>query len=60
MEKVIGDIKDQRYTTQEYLFDDEAGIKAVECIPLSAGTVQERKNVSALDDLNVFSVASIP
>lgn len=60
MEKVIEDIKDQRYTTQEYLFDNETGVKAVECVPVSAGAVQERKNVSALDDLNVFPFASVP
>jgi hypothetical protein len=55
MEKVI---ENRRYTTQEYIFDDETGIKAVECIPASSGAVQERKNVSTLDDLNVLSLAS--
>jgi hypothetical protein len=53
MEAVIEDIKARRYDTKEYVLDDGANVKAVECIPSSGVTENERKKVVALDDLSV-------
>ena len=54
MDKAVEDVKEGRYTTSEYSPEDGSDSRVVECIPASAVTAQERKNVISLDDLNVL------
>jgi len=53
MDKLIQEVKERKYDTKEFIFDEESGVKGVESIPLSAVNAKNRKTVSGLDDLKV-------
>jgi hypothetical protein len=53
MEKLVSEVKEQKYETKEYVLSDGSGAKAVECVPVSAVGGKERLVVTGLDDLSV-------
>jgi hypothetical protein len=59
MNKFVKDVKDQKYESTEYIFDDGSDVKAIECIPISAVGGKQRSRIENLDDLNVQSSIEI-
>jgi hypothetical protein len=53
MSNLVEDVKNGKFNSKEYSLEDGSGAKAVEFIPSSAVTSNERLTVNGLDDLKV-------